>query len=109
MFNLRIAVASTDGKVIDLHFGDADRFLIFKIQDGQDQFEEIREKTKMSLNDHQERWLASIDLVGDCKAVICSKIGNEPKIELMKMGIKPIQLNCNVKEAVKECSSHLIS
>lgn len=109
MYNLRIAVASTDGKIIDLHFGDANRFLIFKIQDGQGQFEEIREKTKMSLNNHQERWLASIDLVDDCKAVICSKIGNEPKIELRKLGIKPIQLDCNVQKAVKECSTHLIS
>ncbi len=106
---MRIAVVSTDGKVIDLHFGDANRFLIYKIEDGKGKFQEIREKTVMHLNNHQERWVASIDLINDCKAVLCSRIGNEPTIELRKLGIKPIQLDCDVKEAVDECSKHLLS
>jgi len=106
---LKIAVASNDGKFVNLHFGDANRFLIFEIEDGEGKFEEIREKTAMPLNDHQERWIASIDLINDCKAVLCSKIGNEPTIELRKLGIKPIQLDCEVKEAVEACSKHLLS
>ena len=106
---MKIAVASTDGKIIDLHFGDANRFLIFKIEEGEGKFQEIREKTQMHLNNHQERWVASIDLINDCKAVLCSKIGNEPTIELRKLGIKPVQLDCEVKEAVDECSKHLLS
>jgi nitrogen fixation protein NifX len=106
---LKIAVASTDGKIVDLHFGDADHFLIFKIEEGEGKFQEIREKTVMPLNNHQERWVASIDLINDCKAVLCSKIGNEPTVELRKLGIKPIQLDCDVKEAVNECSKHLLS
>ena len=106
---MKIAVASTDGNVIDLHFGDANRFLIYEIEDGKGTFEEIREKTQIPVNNHQERWVASIDLINDCKAVLCSKIGEEPTIELRKLGIKPIQLDCDVKEAVNECSKHLIS
>jgi nitrogen fixation protein NifX len=106
---LKIAVASTDGNIVDLHFGDANRFLIFKIEEGEGRFQEIREKTAMPLNNHQERWVASIDLINDCKAVLCSKIGTEPTIELRKLGIKPIQLDCDVKEAVNECSKHLLS
>ncbi len=106
---MKIAVASTDGKFIDLHFGDANRFLIFKIEDGDGKFHDIREKTAMPVNNHQERWVGSIDLIADCKAVLCSKIGNEPTIELRKLGIKPIELDCDVKEAVKECSEHLLS
>jgi nitrogen fixation protein NifX len=106
---LKIAVGSTDGKVIDLHFGDANHFLIFTIEDGDSKFQEIREKTAIPVKNHQERWVASIDLIGDCKAVLCTKIGNEPTIELRKLGIKPIQLDCDVKEAVKECSKHLLS
>lgn len=106
---MKVAVASTNGKIIDLHFGDANQFLIYSIHDGNCEFEEIREKTPMPVNNHQERWVASIDLINDCKAVICSKIGKEPTIELRKLGIKPVQLDCNVKEAVKECSKHLMS
>jgi predicted Fe-Mo cluster-binding NifX family protein len=106
---LKIAVASTDGKVIDLHFGDANRFLIYEIKDGEGKFQVIREKTPMALNEHSERWISSIDLINDCKAVLCSKIGKEPTIELRKLGIKPVQLDCEVKKGVEECSKHLLS
>jgi len=105
---MKIAVASSNGKIIDLHFGDANRFIIFEIKDGESKFHEIREKTDMKIDNHQERWVASIDLVEDCKAVICSKIGNEPTIELMKLGIKPIKLDCDVNEAVQSCAEHLL-
>ncbi|PKL66928.1 MAG: nitrogen fixation protein [Methanobacteriales archaeon HGW-Methanobacteriales-1] len=105
---MKIAVASTNGKVIDLHFGDANQFLVYKIEDGEFKFDEIREKTPIPVNNHQERWVASIDLINDCKAVICSKIGKEPIIELRKLGIKPLQLDCEVKQAIDECSKHLL-
>lgn len=106
---MKIAVASTDGKVIDLHFGDANRFLIFELEEGEGKFQEMREKTSIPLNNHQERWVASIDLINDCKAVLCNKIGDEPTIELRKLGIKPIQLDCDVKDAIEECSKHLLN
>ncbi len=106
---MKIAVASTDGKLVDMHFGDANKFLIFEIEDGEGKFHEIREKTNLPLNNHTDRWVASIDLINDCKAVICNKIGNEPIIELRKIGIKPIKLDCEVNMAVKECSKHLLS
>ena len=106
---MKVAVASTNGKIIDLHFGDANQFLIYSIADGNCEFEEIREKTSIPVTNHQERWIASIDLINDCKAVICSKIGKEPTIELRKLGIKPVQLDCDVKEAVNECAKHLMS
>ncbi|KZX15557.1 FeMo cofactor biosynthesis protein NifB [Methanobrevibacter cuticularis] len=104
---MKVAVASTDGKKINLHFGDADQFFIFDICADENTFEEVRKKTKLPLEDHTERWRASIDLIEDCKAVLCSKIGKEPHIELRKMGIKAIKLDCNIKDAVKECSKHL--
>ncbi|OPY24500.1 MAG: Dinitrogenase iron-molybdenum cofactor [Methanobacterium sp. PtaU1.Bin242] len=106
---MKIAVASTEGKIIDLHFGDANQFLIFKLEDGEGKFQEIREKTLMPLNEHTERWIASIELINDCKAVICNKIGKEPTIELRKIGIKPIQLDCEVNKALRECSKHLLN
>lgn len=105
---MKIAVASTNGKSIDLHFGDANRFLIYEITDGEGTFQEIREKTDIPINNHSERWVASIDIIEDCKAVLCSKIGKEPIIELRKLGIKPIQLDCEVKDAIQECSKHLL-
>lgn len=105
---MKIAVASTNGKNVDLHFGDANRFLIYKIIDGEGKFHEIRERTEIPLKSHGERWIASMDIVEDCKAVLCSKIGKKPMVELRKLGIKPIQLDCGVKDAIEECSKHLL-
>ncbi|MDR1721711.1 MAG: nitrogen fixation protein [Methanobrevibacter sp.] len=104
---MKIAVASTDGKEIDLHFGDANQFFIFDLNSDENKFEEIRKKADIPLQEHTERWRASIDLIEDCKAVLVSKIGKEPQIELRKLGIKAIKLDCKVKDAVKECAEHL--
>lgn len=105
---MKVAVATTNGKVIDLHFGDADKFLIYEIGDQNGKFKEIREKTDLPLENHTDRWVASIDLIDDCKAVLCRKIGKEPTIELRKLGIKPIELDCGVEDAINECSKHLM-
>lgn len=106
---MKVAVATTNGKVIDLHFGDADKFLIYEITDQNGKFKEIREKTDLPLESHTDRWVASIDLIDDCKAVLCRKIGKEPTIELRKLGIKPIELDCEVENALNECSKHLMN
>ncbi len=106
---MKIAVASTNGKMVDLHFADTDKFLVYEVDDQDGKFKEVRKKTNLPLENHGERWIASLDLINDCKAVLCSKIGKEPTIELRKMGIKPIELNCKVEEALSECSKHLLS
>ncbi len=105
---MKVAVTSTNGKDIDLHFGDAKSFLIFEVKGGSSEFLEIRKKTDIPLENHTDQWIESLEILKDCKAVICSKIGKEPSIELRKSGIRPIQLDISVKDALKECSNHTI-
>lgn len=102
---MMVAVASTDGKNIDLHFGDAEQFFIFDVKNSE--FLELRKKSNIRLEDHTDRWKESTDLINDCKVVLCKKIGKEPHIELRKMGIKVIMLDCNVDDALKEFHNHL--
>ncbi|MDR3222127.1 MAG: nitrogen fixation protein [Methanobrevibacter sp.] len=104
---MKIAVASTDGKEINLHFGDAKTFFIFDLDSNNFEFEEVRKKRDIPVCEHTERWRYSIDLISDCKAVLCSKIGKEPHVELRKLGIKGIRLNCAVKDGIKECMKHM--
>ncbi len=42
---MRVAVVSSDGKVINQHFGKAARFLIFEVGDGKTELVESREYT----------------------------------------------------------------
>jgi predicted Fe-Mo cluster-binding NifX family protein len=104
---MKVAVASTDGKEIDLHFADAKTFFIFDLDSDNLEFEEVRTKRDIPMHEHSERWRASIDLVNDCKVVLCLNIGQKPHIELRKLGIKGVKLDCPVKEGVKECMKHL--
>lgn len=105
---MKVAVASTNGKNIDLHFADANRFLIFDVENGSSNFLEIREKTDLPLENHTDRWIESLEILKDCRAVLCKKIGKEPSAELRKSGIRPIQLDIPVEKALRECSSHMI-
>jgi len=107
--NSMVAVASTDGNYVDLHFGSADQFFIYEINDGKAQFREVRNKNDVKVQKHADRWLTSLKIVNDCKTVICSKIGNEPNIILKKRGIKVIQLESEVEYAVYQCSKHMIN
>lgn len=104
---MKVAVATSDGKNIDLHFGSADIFLIFEIEENKVNFSELREKPKISINEHSDRWNVSLKLIEDCGAVFCSRIGNEPKEALQNKGIETFESQKPLKEAIKdylECS-----
>ena len=42
---MRVAIVSSDGKVINQQFGKASRFLIFEVEDGKIQYIEERKNT----------------------------------------------------------------
>jgi nitrogen fixation protein NifX len=102
---MKVAVVSSDGKVINQHFGRASRFLIYEINCGDIQFIEAREITplcglsdKGNMDDVLGR---SISLITDCKALFCARIGRRPKEELRKKGIKLIEAPFFIHEALK--------
>lgn len=99
---MKIAVASNNGKTVNLHFGDASCVLIFEIDGNQVNFVELREKPRKPIKDHSDRWRHSLELVNDCKAVLCSKIGPEPKETLQNEGIESIESQKKVQDAIKD-------
>lgn len=99
---MKIAVATSDGKNVDLHFGSAEIFLIFEIEENNVNFLELREKPKISIKEHSDRWTASLKLLEDCNTVFCSRIGDEPKEALQNKGIKTVESKKTIKEAVKD-------
>ena len=101
VINMRVAVASTNGKHIDVHFGDANQFFIFDISDEGIEVVELRKKVYKPLDEHSSRWKKAVDLIKDCSVVFCAKIGPEPKEELKTKGIKVIELETSIKEALE--------
>jgi predicted Fe-Mo cluster-binding NifX family protein len=85
--NWRVAVASQDGKVVNEHFGRAKEFLIVDIApDGTYTFLEKRPVARLCMSgDHsQESLEATINSLGDCAAVLVSRIGITAKRALEK-------------------------
>lgn len=82
MKNLKMAVASSDGKVINQHFGKATRFLIIESDGEEIKVFEVRENTpacgSLEYGGHADDVLnRSISIISDCFAVLCSRIGGE--------------------------------
>ena len=85
---MKVAVVSSDGKVINQHFGKASRFYIFEVDSGKIQFLEVRETTPLcgsaDYGNPEEVLGRTISLISDCEALLCSRIGNRPQEELRK-------------------------
>lgn len=102
---MKVAVVSSDGKVINQHFGKASRFLIFEIGGGKIQFIETRDNKPVcgSAEDgHSDNALErTISLISDCGAVLCSRIGGGAEEALMKKGIRPIEAHDFIEEVLR--------
>lgn len=90
--SFKVAVASSDGKYVNQHFGMAKQFLIFEIDDeGEYKFLELRKNVPAcDVGGHSEDAMArSVELILDCKAVIASQIGPVAVDILVSHGIEP--------------------
>lgn len=74
---IRAAVASTDGKVINCHFGKASRFLIFELVNGSFEYLETREvKPCCNRGEHEDNAFENAAKeLNDCSIILVSKIG----------------------------------
>lgn len=87
----KIAVASSDGKVINEHFGRSKQFLIFEVaENGEYSFLELRENSPpCNAGEHGEDQMEkTINLLSDCRIVLVSRIGPGAERKLQVQGIR---------------------
>ncbi|HZV81619.1 MAG TPA: NifB/NifX family molybdenum-iron cluster-binding protein [Geobacteraceae bacterium] len=86
-----IAVATKDGKLINQHFGHAERFLIFDVDDGSAKLVDEKKTDKYCTYDPEhplrrhvlEKIASALD---GCSAIVSSKIGEAPQQEMERLG-----------------------
>jgi predicted Fe-Mo cluster-binding NifX family protein len=113
----KVAVASSDRKSIDQHFGQASHFLIFKIKESQEfEFIEVRKnippyENPNLLEDHDNAIERSVNLISDCDVVLASQIGPGAVKILLSCQIQPYGVpNLLIENALKKLtSSKLVS
>lgn len=108
----KIAVASTDGKVVNQHFGKAKIFYVIEADmEQKDQFEvvEIRQTSAFCEGgEHSdERLKKAIQKVRDCDYLLVSRIGYRAESEVESAGIRVFELPGVIHESVKELLDYI--
>ncbi len=101
----KIAVASTDGKVVNQHFGRAEKFYILEVNDENEfYYIEERENTASCIGGtHSDEGLAlTVKRLSDCRYVLVSQIGPGAEYALNKKGVTAFAISHYVDEAVKK-------
>jgi len=92
----KIAVTSKYGKLVDQHFGHAERFLVYTVDGRNVGFAESRSVQKYCLgmaqcDKEQERRDEIIQSISDCDAVLTMRIGESAKNRLAAAGIESVE------------------
>ena len=109
--SIKVAVASNDGKVINQHFGHAQEFLIFDLNDdGTFEFVETRENVPTCNGwDHSVSALDStLDIIKDTSIVLVSQIGPVASQFLLSNGIQPFMIPTYIDEALEKLAARIV-
>ena len=91
----KVAFASSDGKVVNQHFGKADKFHIVEINDDEKKYKFLESRNNIpscSNFQHSEDSLSNaIKVIKDCKAVFVAKIGPGAEAKVEANGIQAIE------------------
>jgi len=105
----RIAVASTDGRAIDAHFGEAESFFIYDAQGGGYAFVERRGVTPFSgsyARAGENGVPPCLAAISDCAAVVAVKFGPRAKKELAVVGISAFEHTSDIDGAMIKLSAY---
>lgn len=129
----KIAAASSDGVNIDVHFGAAQSFLIYEVNDkGEFSFLEKRDYDESregeSIDGKPVKTAgchgsgsgcgqggcsggasAKVELISDVRAVIAEKIGFNVTKQLEKKAISSFDVDCSVQEALEKITKYFYS
>ena len=131
-----IAVATSDELNVDLSFGEAEGFVIYEVDETEFSKKEYRpapaaeEETSgagalaSENNENKEETeggcgcgggcgcsghgasLPKVELVSDCRSLVCRKIGFQAQKQLEKKQISAFAVECSVEEALNKISSY---
>lgn len=104
----KIAVASSDGIVVNQHFGHAEKFLIYEVNNDKNyKFVEIRTvEAVCNCGNHDDRKLTeNLQKIQDCKYLLVSRIGAGASARAEQFGITPMELPDMIEKSVRKIIS----
>lgn len=94
-----VAVATLEGMLVNQHLGEAYRLQIWE-QNGEG-FHVVEERQAPEPGGGVRRWMDLAELLGDCRAVLVSGIGDNPRAVLNRAGIVPVEMSGFIEEGLE--------
>ena len=98
----RIAVASSDGIVVNNHFGRARAFYIYRVNEDSLELLEVRNLPPVcEMGEHdEERLQKNVSSLSDCTHLLASKVGNGARAALESKGISVYEIPGVISESI---------
>jgi nitrogen fixation protein NifB len=93
-----IAVASREGMLVNLHLGEAEKLMIFQVNDGKTEYLETRETPPRGGG--ARRWEDLADTIDDCGYILVNGVGQKPQETLEKKGIQVLTIEGMIEDAI---------
>jgi len=94
-----VAVATEEGILVNKHLGEARSLQIWEQADGNG-FRLVEERAAPSVGGGIKRWHQLARILGDCRAILVSGVGQTPYDILSKSGIKPVEAAGFIEEGL---------
>lgn len=95
-----IAVGSIEGVLINQHLGEADRFLVYALDEVNQSCKLVDSRQAPPPGGGKDRWEALAERLSDCRALLVNSAGDSPKNVLTARGIDVMSLEGVIEEAV---------
>jgi predicted Fe-Mo cluster-binding NifX family protein len=104
-YKYTIAVATSDGIVVNRHFGKAEQFLVLAL-DAENQIHRLEMRSVNPVcaggTHEDDRLEKAADSLTDCKYVLVSRIGQGAAQVLEQKGITPMELPGMIEDSVQK-------
>ena len=109
--SFKVAVASSDGKFINQHFGRSRQFLVFAVNETDESFtfqELLTTEAVCAGQHHDENQLAALaNLLSGCHFVLATRIGPGAERLLAEKGIRALEYTAFIEDALKKLALSL--
>ena len=101
---MRIAIASSDGVNVDLHFGKANSIYVYDVDEDKPNY--IEHRSIIIEENKRHQWRKIIDNITDCDVVICVQAGFKSKIGIEEKGIKLVEDEGPLNDVLEKYIKH---
>ena len=91
--SVKIAFASNDRRAVNQHFGAAEAFALYELDEAGARLVEVAEFIETAMDGHEGKLAAKVGLLNGCAAVYCNAVGASAIQQLLVKGVQPMRVD----------------